>query len=1010
MKLRTKTILGVAAIEIVLLAILVIGGIRWLHDSNEEQLIKRADHTAHLVVSAIKDAVLSYDIARIYDISRDTLADRDISYIKVYDQRGNILTSAAADNSFLNREFMEDDDPSKVDDGMFDISAEIMEAGEPYGRVELGYSVSEFHQLLADARKFGWSMAALEIVLVAIFSFLFGTYLTGQLSNLIEGTQRIAEHGPGLKLPLRGNDEITQVTEAFNQMSENLASSYRELKRSTENYRSISAQLSESNAMKSSMLSTALDAIITIDLDGNVVEFNKAAENIFGYHFDEAHGCEMAELIIPEEYREAHKQGMKHWQATGEGPVLGARLEIVAQHKEGYVFPIELSITPIEIENKTYFTGFIRDITERKQAEEELRLAASTLESHEAIFITDKDARILRANHAFTEITGFTSKEAIGNTPSNLLKSGMHDAEYYSQMWQRLNDSGRWEGEIYNKRKNGEIFPEWLSITAVKDENGETSHYVAHFIDISERKQFEQDIKLAQENAERANQAKSQFLANMSHEIRTPLNAVINLNELMLDTKLDRQQQELVRGAYEGGKALSTLVNDILDFSKIEAGKVELHEHQFTLSSMIKGITDMFRPQSKAKGIELDVTIDPNTPDIVIGDEKRIRQVLVNLIGNAVKFTNQGKVSLLLEPVDNNQITFRVEDTGIGIPKDAKNYLFEEFRQVDASLTRKFGGTGLGLAISKKLVHAMNGEIGCEQGEQRGSVFWFRLPLAHGVESNVIQHDEPSAEIQKSRVLVVEDSAANQIVIRTLLEKSGCTVVLANNGLEAVQSVMNDRYDLVFMDISMPVMDGYEATGEIRGLESPSSRVPIIALTANVFSEDQQRCLDAGMDDFLAKPVNAADLKEKLRQWIGASHSARATSPTSRKAEEIIDQATLDTLAEETSAELMPELISIFIDETGNRLQELQAAVDGDGTEQVTSIAHAIKSSSGTFGALKLQEAARNVEINGREGNESLMREGIPDVLDVGAETLSAMKLKVDEYAASLSNAGSSPA
>ena len=191
---------------------------------------------------------------------------------------------------------------------------------------------------------------------------------------------------------------------------------------------------------------------------------------------------------------------------------------------------------------------------------------------------------------------------------------------------------------------------------------------------------------------------------------------------------------------------------------------------------------------------------------------------------------------------------------------------------------------------------------------------------------------------------------------------------------------------------------------------SPSSRVPIIALTANVFSEDQQRCLDAGMDDFLAKPVNAADLKEKLRQWIGASHSARVTSPTSRKAEEIIDQATLDTLAEETSRESMPELMPIFIDETGNRLQELQAAIDGDGTEQVTSIAHAIKSSSGTFGAMKLQEAARNVEINGREGNESLMREGIPDVLDVGAETLSAMKLKVDEYATSLSNAGSSPA
>jgi PAS domain S-box-containing protein len=1008
MKLRTKTILGVALIEVVLLAILVVGGIRWLQDSNEQQLIKRAEHTAHLFVSAIRDAVLSYDIARIYDISWDTLADKDINYVKVFDESGNLLATAAADNSFSSREFIEDNDPSKVTDGIFDISYDILEQGRLYGRVELGYTVGEFHQLLADARKFGWSMAALEIVLVAIFSFAFGTYLTTQLYTLIEGAQRIAEHGPGIKLPLKGNDELTKVTVAFNSMSENLASSYRELHSRTEQYRELSARLAENNAMKSAMLSTALDAIITIDQSGNVVEFNKAAEQTFGYSYDEARGRDMAEMIIPEAYREVHRQGMKHWKATGEGPVLGSRIEIVAQHKDGHIFPIELSITPIEIENETYFTGFIRDIKERKQAEEELRLAASALESHEAIFITDNEARILRANNAFTEITGFSSEEAIGSTPSNLLKSGMHEEEFYLQMWQRLNDSGHWEGEIYNKRKNGEIFPEWLSITAVKDENGEASHYVAHFIDISERKQFEQDIKLAQENAERANQAKSQFLANMSHEIRTPLNAVINLYELLLGTKLDEQQQELVRGAYEGGKALSTLLNDILDFSKIEAGKIELQEQQFALSGMINGIIDMFRPQSKAKGIELNVTVDSKTPDIVIGDEQRIRQVLVNLIGNAVKFTDRGKVSLLVEPAGNNKITFRVEDTGIGIPKDANDYLFEEFRQVDASLTRKYGGSGLGLTISKKLVHAMNGEIGCEQGEQRGSVFCFQLPLAHGVESNVIEKYEPSTEIQKSRVLVVEDSTANQIVIRTLLEKLGCIVVLANNGLEAVQSVMNDRYDLVFMDISMPVMDGYEATGKIRALQSSSSRVPIIALTANVFSEDQQRCLDSGMDDFLAKPLDAVHLREKLRQWIGATHPVQAASPASNDTSEIIDQATLDTLSEETSAELMPELMSIYIDETSNRLQELQAAVNSSGTEQVISVAHAIKSSSGTFGALKLQEAARHVETSGREGNESLMREGVPDLLNVGTETLRAMKVKADEYAASLSNTGSS--
>ena len=985
MSFRSKTIIGIALIETILLGILVIVGVSWLHDSNEEQFIQRADSLVKLYASNIKDPLLASDLEKLNVMARESITDGGLEYFRILDANGLVLTKVG-DEKYHQIAFQEDNDPSKVMDNIYDTGADIQVQDIIYGRIELGLSVTNFQNLLSDARSFGFGMAGLVILLVALFSFALGTYLTAQLSSLALASERISAEGPGFKLPVRGNDELTKVAIAFNHMSESLAATYRELHENAENYRQLSSRLVESDNTKSAILSATLDAVVTIDADGYVLDYNSGAEKIFGYSKEELLGKEMAEHIIPDAYREAHRNGMKHWRNTGEGPVLGARLELVAMRKDGSEFPIEISITPLDILDKTLFTAFMRDITDQKSAENELKLAASTFDSHEAIFITDSMSRILRVNKAFCDITGYSMDEAIGKTPGQLIRSGLHDGKFYDDIWGQLELSGKWEGEIYNRRKNGEIFPEWVSITAVRDDDGSTTHYVAHAIDISQQKQYESELSTAREQAELANNAKSLFLANMSHEIRTPLNAVINLNSLLLDTPLDDKQKNLLNGAYEGGKTLATLVDDILDYTKIEANKVELEYKPFRLHKLLDQISTLFISQAEEKNLEFSVEFADDVAEEVIGDEKRLRQILVNLIGNAIKFTEKGYVKLLVRNDNEKNVQFRVSDTGIGISEDDKSRLFEEFSQADHSTTRKYGGTGLGLSISRSLVKLMKGEIECKKNDPDGSVFWFRIPLMTTHIKRADQ-DSPIPKFTSTNVLVAEDSISNQVVVRALLEKQGYNVTIANNGQEAVKLASGASFDLVLMDVMMPEMDGIEATKEIRRLEDQGPHIPIIALTANVFSEDREKCLQAGMNDFVAKPIDAEKLIEQIVKW-----SSQISIPTEGKKSmttfELMNSETLQKLGNETSPEMLPEIVSIFIKETEERINSLPVAVDELDGDELIARAHAIKSSAGTFGALRLEDSARRIEQLGRDDKLDEARSEIASMLETGRKTL----------------------
>jgi PAS domain S-box-containing protein len=472
--------------------------------------------------------------------------------------------------------------------------------------------------------------------------------------------------------------------------------------------------------------------------------------------------------------------------------------------------------------------------------------------------LISKNNICIEANDSLLRIFGYSAEEVPGKVTFDLISP-----PYKESSKEKVESSYSKPYETVGVRKDGSTVDiEILGKTILI--NGENIRMTT-IRDISEKKLVDLALKESERKSREATKAKSEFLANMSHEIRTPLNGILGMAGLLVDTNLNSQQRSYVEIIRNSGDSLLSIVNDILDFSKIEAKKLNLENIPFELHTAIHDIKQILGYAASQKNLTLKIDIAKDIPHFVNGDPTRIRQILMNLVSNAIKFTPNGLVEVKAFNT-NSGIRFEVIDSGIGIPENALENMFVAFSQVDSSTTRKYGGTGLGLSICRELVIAMKGQIGVISQENKGSTFWFEIPLEESAGPSTTQNPEKEFSVsgKKLRVLIAEDNAVNALIARKMIEKLGHVVTVAGNGREVIHALEIAPYDIIFMDCQMPEMDGFEATEAIRSSSENWKKIPIVAMTAHAMSGDRERCLNAGMDDYVTKPMKIDDLSDAL--------------------------------------------------------------------------------------------------------------------------------------------------
>lgn len=633
-------------------------------------------------------------------------------------------------------------------------------------------------------------------------------------------------------------------------------------------------QLSENVALRQAITDAALDAIVITDEHGVIIEFNPNAEALFGYTRDDVVGLKISDKIVPERHRAAHDAGMKRYLREGTPHVIGQRVEIEAIKRDGTEFPIELTVLPVRAGGRLLFTANIRDITDRREVEYQLRKA--------------------------------------------------------------------------------------------------------------------------KEDAEAANIAKSEFLAAMSHEIRTPLNGVLGIMTLLGDTDLSAEQRRLLNSAYASGQNLFALISDVLDLSKIEAGRMEHEFVDFNPLTVLREAIDLASAVAHKKQIKIIAEPDDVMPS-VRSDQSQIRQVLSNLLANAVKFTEKGSVTARVM-YRAGRLRFEVQDTGIGISPADQKKLFQRFVQVDHSKTRRYGGSGLGLAICRELIIRLQGDIGVSSEVSEGSTFWFEVPVdratrpvadcEHGIDA------PPDTDIS-GRILLAEDSQTNALVAMGFLRPTGASVYHASDGLEVLTACDNDRYDLIIMDVSMPEMDGIQAARELRARPGWTSEVPILALTANASREDRARCLEAGMNAFLTKPVERTRLLSAVSDLL-AEKTTRQNEPANstnntQNTGSLFHQETIDQNFSDFP-ELFDEIIEQFETELVERLHNAETALRRGDLDHVRAEGHAIKGAAINVACPLLSAAGRNLEEAGRTGDRNIIERAFAHLQSVAGAAQEEMK------------------
>ncbi len=639
-------------------------------------------------------------------------------------------------------------------------------------------------------------------------------------------------------------------------------------------------ELVESKELFQTVFNNTAAAIMVTDKNERLVAWNPYAEHLLEMEREDLFNKPVKELYPAKEWRriKSYKIGQKG---------VKANIETQIYKKDGSLLEVNISVSMLkDLEGKAIGSiGIIRDITQQKEDERKIRESENKIRiildnSAASITLTDEQERIVSWNRYTEELLGMKKKDLYLKHISTL---------YPKEEWEKIRGENiRKTGSKHHMetkivKKNGDLVDVDLSVNILSDEDKGITGSVGIMQDITQQKRAQEMLIQAKIAAEEANNAKSLFLANMSHEVRTPINTIIGMLDLTLDTTLNQEQQDNLEVAKDASVNLLSLLNDILDLSRVEAGKISLEDIEFHMHNVAHSVTKGMSVLAKKKGLETVLNIQNDVPQLVEGDPVRLRQVIVNLINNAIKFTHKGKITTEIKVASKNgneiMLLFSIIDEGIGIPKSKQDKIFDIFAQADDSTTRRFGGTGLGLAISKRLVEMMGGRIWVESEEGKGSAFNFTANFkivkekslsSAGLESGVEIDDKYIQEqLQGIKILLAEDNIVNQKIAVKLLEKQGWVVTAVDNGQDAVDKALHNNYDVVLMDANMPILDGLEATRLIRENEQKTGKhIPIIALTARAMQEDKKRCLDSGMDGYVTKPIDRKELFQTIGKII----------------------------------------------------------------------------------------------------------------------------------------------
>lgn len=733
-------------------------------------------------------------------------------------------------------------------------------------------------------------------------------------------------------------------------------------------------------------LRTASDGIHILDTERNVIEVSDSFCTMLGYSREELLGMNLVQWSpdFPERIAENMTRLIRdHSTAVVEAHYLC---------KEGQIRDVEVSVSVVEIDGALVFYNSARDITERKKSEERLRNSEERLRflletSPIAVRISRaSDREVLFANQSYSAYIETSSSDTLGVDPRHFYAN----PKDYDDILEQLSADRNVTNKLVEIRVHGKS--KWVLASYLNLEYQGEAAVLGWFYDVT-------DIRRAQELAEETAQTKASFLANMSHEIRTPMNAVIGLSQLALEQKTTPQVRDYLEKIRISSQSLLGILNDILDYSKIEAGRMSLENAAFDLGNLLQKLNDLFFVRAEEKQLELSINAAPEVPSTLIGDELRLQQILANLIGNAIKFTEHGQVRLDIEATaaENSQIKLRfaISDTGIGMTPEVVGNLFQAFNQADNSITRRFGGTGLGLVISRELLHLMGSDFKIDSAPDVGTTFSFELLLGVGSTTLAVapRHHHPvhsslRASLQDrgsllagARILVAEDNRINQQVVEEFLSMVGVKVVLADNGLEAITALADEQssFAAVLMDVHMPVMDGLEATIQLRR-QARLANLPIIALTAGVTQSEQKKALASGMSDFITKPINPEALIETLLRWISpTAPSLPAPSPSPQAAATDdekwlapgLDLSDLLLMLNGDQAMVL-ELLEDFRRETADDLSAITNAITANDFTTAQALAHKLKGVAGNVGAVDVFACASRLD--------SELKDGLPSV------------------------------